>query len=153
MKTVALVLLALIIVAALVLYRSPEVRELVAPRKQTRENPLDFLEREPPRRPAEQAPREVRPVSEKTPRQQPRQPSEAAQEQAEQLSSEELSRVLPQILAAQRLADGVSIVVDTETIAVGGEVDSEDKRRRILHILDSGRGARRVEAEGLTVRE
>jgi hypothetical protein len=154
MKTVAFVILALIIIAALLFYRSPEVRELVAPRKQPRENPLEFLEKEPPpRRPAEQAPSETRPVPERTPGKQPSQQPAAPSEEVDQLSSDELSRVLLQILAARQLACGVSIMVDAETIEVNGEVDSEEKRRQILHILDSGRGTRTVAAEGLTVRE
>jgi hypothetical protein len=151
-RSVVLVFLGLAIIAALLFHRSPEVRELVAPRKQTRENPLDFLEREDPyRRPAEQvpaSPEPSRPAQKTAPAAQETPP---AAEQGEQMPADELSRVLLQILAARRLAGGVSIMVDEESIEVNGEVDSQEKRQQILQIVNSGRGARRVVADGLVV--
>lgn len=70
-----------------------------------------------------------------------------------QVPNRELARVLLQILAAQNLADGIWIGVTDEHVQVAGELDSEEKKRQLLKILNGGREARRIDTTGLIIRD
>jgi len=71
---------------------------------------------------------------------------------ANQIPNETVSRVLFQILAAKGLSQGISMEVSDGRIRIIGEVDSDDKRRAIISLIEKGRESRRLDASGLTVR-
>ena len=64
-----------------------------------------------------------------------------------------MSRVLLQILAAKKLADGISLMVTDNSVVVAGTVDSDQKRKQILEIIEKGRETRRIDAINLVVRQ
>jgi hypothetical protein len=64
-----------------------------------------------------------------------------------------LSRVLMQILAARQLAGGVSIAATDDRVLVAGAVGSEEKRRKILEIVEKARENREIDATNLLVHQ
>lgn len=66
--------------------------------------------------------------------------------------NEQLSRVLLQILAARKLTQGISISVSDRILGVGGTVDSEQKKKDILEVLEKARESRIIDASDLLVR-
>jgi hypothetical protein len=68
-----------------------------------------------------------------------------------QTPNETVSRVLMQVLAAKGLARGISLEVSDESIAIFGEVDSDDKRQRIINVVEKGREGRHLDASRLIV--
>lgn len=62
-----------------------------------------------------------------------------------------LSRILLQILAARKLAQGISLSVSDQILSVGGTVDSEQKKRAIVEILEKARESRIIDASDLMV--
>ena len=71
--------------------------------------------------------------------------------QPSQTPNETVSRVLMQVLAAKGLVRGISLEVSDNSIAVFGEVDSDDKRQRIISVVEKGREGRRLDASRLIV--
>ncbi len=69
-----------------------------------------------------------------------------------QTPNETVSRVLFQILAAKGLARGISLEVSDGSIAIYGEVASEDMRQQIVGVIEKGREGRRLDVSGLGVR-
>jgi hypothetical protein len=65
--------------------------------------------------------------------------------------NETVSRVLMQVLAAKGLARGISLEVSDGSIAIFGEVDSDDKRERIISLVEKGREGRHLDAGRLIV--
>jgi hypothetical protein len=83
-----------------------------------------------------------------------------AEEQTEEPSAAQnrvandvVSRVLLQILAAKKVADGISLVVTDNSVVVAGTVGSDEKRKQILEIIEKGRETRRIDAINLVVRQ
>ena len=81
------------------------------------------------------------------------QPTRPQEPSPNQVPNQEVGRVLLQILAGQKLHDGISISVTDKYIRVAGELDSEEKKHQLLKILDGGREARRIDTRSLVVRE
>ncbi len=134
------------------LWQDPRVRDLFRPIPPASERPRPA----PSRPPAKESPRaggaETETPAETGQERVAPQRSETEIREVAQAPNEQVSRVLMQILAARRLSDGISLGVSDEKIVVSGEVDSEEKRRQVLSILDRGREARRVDDSGLSVR-
>lgn len=70
-----------------------------------------------------------------------------------QVANDVVSRVLLQVLAAKKLEYGISIGVTDNSVTVAGTVDSEEKRKQILDIIEKGRETRRIDATNLVVRQ
>ncbi len=69
------------------------------------------------------------------------------------VANDVVTRVLLQVLAAKNLVYGVSIRVTDKSITVDGVVNSEEKRKQILDIIEKGRETRRIDASHLVVRQ
>jgi hypothetical protein len=87
----------------------------------------------------------------------PKDASDAAEAPAEPptamntVDNQVVSRVVLQILAAKNLAYGVSLSTSDEVIVVEGIVDSVEKRKQILAIIEKARETRRIDADRLIV--
>ncbi len=148
-----IVLAGLIGVGGFYVFNSPRVQEIVSSpsRPETSKVPKsvpDLSTEEPRPRPRTKTPKKAIKVSkEVSPA--PAEPSPSVREG--QLPNRDLSRVLMQILGAQKLTSGISIGVDDDQVSLFGEVDSEEKRRKIISIVNRGRGARRLDSSNLNV--
>jgi hypothetical protein len=153
-----LVLIAVLLGAGYYVYQRPEIQELF--RQSNREgDPLAFLEDLPeinPRPVAKRSekPRRLTPVvaAEPAPEAEMEQP-EPSPEYTNQVANDQLRKVLMQILAAKKLTKGISLAVTDSAIIVTGEVESSEKRKQILDVIDRGREARRLEDQHLTVKQ
>ncbi|MBM3790525.1 MAG: hypothetical protein FJW35_09280 [Acidobacteria bacterium] len=150
------ILLATAIVALLAwavyeFYQNPRVQGLVSgPPPAAPSKPLPRSEPAAGRKERASPPKPVRStVQEKTEAAEMPQPSPPQN----QTPNAVVSRVLIQILAAKKLADGISIGTTDDAVIVAGIVDTEEMRRRILEIVDKAREARRIEARDLIVRK
>ena len=115
-----------------------------------REDPLGYLDRLPePKVPPPPAPR-------KTPRK-PAEPVAQPEPQAEPdaientVPNKELGRVLMQILAAKKLADGIALSITDEAVVVYGEVSSAAQLEEILAVVEGGRESRKADVSHVTV--
>ena len=70
-----------------------------------------------------------------------------------QIDNSTVGRVLLQILTAKGLAEGITLGISDESVMVAGTVDSKEKRKQILDIIDQAREARRIEAKDLVVHQ
>lgn len=66
---------------------------------------------------------------------------------ANQVPNEEVSRTVLQILAARKLADGISLSVTDREIILYGQVRSESDLSKIVEILERARESRRIHLE------
>ncbi len=149
---VLLSLTIILLVAAAHVYRDPRVQDLFrsAPRaastKKTIAHPVTRPSND--RRPRPEA-SPAPPATEKS--RPPLQDTDAVSRRANQTPNETVGRVLLQILAAKGLSRGISLEVSDESVGIFGEVDSDEKRKMILSLIDKGRESRRLDATGLTV--
>ncbi len=147
--TVGVVLVALLGASIYFLSDNPKVRSLFESGP-PREDPLGYLDRlpvpkvppppvkrKPPRKPAE-------PVAESEPESEP----EAIQNM---VPNQKVGRVLMQILAAKKLADGIALSVTDQAVVIYGEVSSAAKLDAIVAIVEQGRESRKVDASHVTV--
>lgn len=81
----------------------------------------------------------------------PPQEHDIASARPDQTPNDTVSRVLLQILAAKGLARGIALEVSDESIRIFGEVDSDDKRRKIIGLIEKGRESRRLDTTRLTI--
>ena len=157
---VKLVLIGATFAALYYVYQRPEIRELF--RESARdEDPLGFLndlpEITPKEKPDSSAEGEVPGMERKV--ESPSQPKleaerpESSPTYQNQVPNEELSRVLMQILAAKKLADGISVSVTDSEVSVAGRIGSQDQKKEILEIIEKGRESRRIDAEELRVQD
>ena len=156
------VVLSLLLVGGYTAYQHPKVKELFKPSKK-QDNPLGFLEDLPeltpkpaPVRRSQRQPRSVQQVPLEQTNLEEQGQSEGETEAVEyqnQVPNEELRRVLMQILAAKKLASGVSLVVTDRRIEVLGRVQDAESRRTILETVDKGREARVLDGSKLVVSE
>ena len=79
--------------------------------------------------------------------------SEPDPEYHNQVPNEQLRKVLMQIFAAKKLAEGVSLSVTDDEVSLAGEVASAEERKQILDIVDKGREARRIDGQYLKVKD
>jgi len=158
---VKLILIVVGLGAGYHVFQRSEIQELF--KESTRDgDPLAFLEDLPEIKPK---PRSERPAVRRKPRASLAQAeaapgpdvaveieqSDTAPEYLNQVPNDQLRTVLMQILAAKKLAQGVSLSVSDSVISVTGEVDSAEKRQQILDIVDRGREARRLDRQFLAV--
>jgi hypothetical protein len=155
-----LVVLSLLLAGGYKAYQHPKVKQLFnSPEK--KENPLAFLEDlpelTPKPLPPKRTPRSPRPVPQVPREQETVEVRDGAVEDTEvieyqnQVPNEELRRVLMQILAARKLASGISLIVTDRRVEVVGEVQDAESRRKILETVDKGREARRLDGTKLVV--
>jgi hypothetical protein len=142
-------LVGLLAAAVYFLSQDPKVRSLFesAP---ARENPLEFLEnlpepKVPPpvverKKPQKPAPPEVDP-----------EPSNEPEVVQNMVPNRDVARVLMQILAAKKLADGISISVSDEAVVIHGEVSSSAKLDEIVAVVEKGRESRKIDTTHLSV--
>jgi hypothetical protein len=142
----------ILLVAAAHVYRDPRVQELFrsVPRAGTAKKPVvPQAVPKPSKAPARSA-TSAAPASteENSP---PARGNSIPTSQPSQTPNETVSRVLMQVLAAKGLVRGISLEVSDNSIAVFGEVDSDDKRQRIISVVEKGREGRRLDASRLIV--
>lgn len=143
------VLVGLLAAAIYFLSQDPKVRSLFesAP---PRENPLDFLENLPePKVPPPVVVRE-KPRKKPTREAEPEPPSEPEVVQ-NVVPNRDVARVLMQILAAKKLADGISISVSDEAVVIHGEVSSAAKLDEIVAIVEKGRESRKIDSTHVSI--
>lgn len=151
----ALILLSfaiILLVAAAHVYRDPRVQDLF------RSVPKAGSAKKQIVRPATRAPLEqptnagssAAPVA-VVKNQAPPQEHDIASARPNQTPNETVSRVLLQILAAKGLARGIALEVSDESIRIFGEVDSDDKRQKIIGLIEKGRESRRLDTTRLTI--
>ena len=147
--TVGVVLGGLLAASIYFLSDHPRVRSLFESGP-PREDPLGYLDRLPEPK--------VRPTP--APRKAPRKPVEPVappEPQAEPevieniVPNRELGRVLMQILAAKKLADGIALSVTDEAVEVYGEVSSTAQKDAIAEIIEKGRESRKLDLSHLTI--
>jgi hypothetical protein len=63
----------------------------------------------------------------------------------------DVARVLMQILAAKKLADGISISVSDEAVMIHGEVSSSAKLDEIVAVVEKGRESRKIESSHVSI--
>jgi hypothetical protein len=134
--------------AGYIQYQDPRVQELLGRGHtgQPRPAPTPPPGRSAPPRPARREP----PVRKKEPpRAEPVRVPTPSPESAE--ANRQLGSTILGILAARKLASGISLTVTDEVVAVVGKVDQEEQKRGILDVLEKARGARRLDSSGLTV--
>jgi hypothetical protein len=151
---------AALLIGSYYLYQRPEIRVLFATPKEEGD-PLAFLNDLPeikpnssPKQPNPRyRPRKLEPVpeSETPPAEQEAEPLE--EEFINQVPNDQLRRVFLQILAAKKLAHGVSLSVTDDQVLLMGVVDTAEKRQQILDIIDRGREARRIDGQRLMVKD
>jgi hypothetical protein len=101
---------------------------------------------------AEKPPRPDRPAQKQVPTpREAQEPSGREPSDAPELSNDETGRVLLQILAARKLATGITLAVSDDSITVVGSVPSAEARSQILDVLNKGRGARRLLSDQLII--
>jgi len=151
----ALILLSfaiILLVAAAHVYRDPRVQDLF------RSVPKAGSAKKQIVRPATRAPLEqptgagssAAPVA-VVKNQAPPQEHDIASARPDQTPNETVSRVLLQILAAKGLARGIALEVSDESIRIFGEVDSDDKRQKIIGLIEKGRESRQLDTTRLTI--
>ena len=152
MKRIATVGVALAVVlgaSAYFLSDNPKIRALFESGP-PRENPLGYLDRLPepkvPPPPVERkAPRKpAEPVADPEPPDEP----EAIQNM---VPNRDVGRILMQILAAKKLADGIALSVTDEAVVIYGEVSSAAKRDEIVAVVEKGRERRKLDSSHVTV--
>ncbi len=138
-------------------YNLPEVNVLFQSEKRP-EEPLDFLENLPEPKIPEPAPRKPRKAPEPSPKPAvaapapQKTPPEVAEPVGQnQVPNAVVARTLMQILAAKKLASGLSLSVTDTEIAIHGTVDSREKAREILDVIEKGREYRKINTDDLTV--
>ena len=141
------------------LAQRPEIRGLFEERK-TQGDPLAFLEDLPE---LSQKTKPENPASRKKQRMEgqnsstlsagvPMEESGPSPEDYNQVPNEELRRVLLQILAAKKLVEGISLSVTDRHVTVTGEVESSEKKKQILDVIEKGREARSIDTTDLLIR-
>lgn len=151
--------LLLIAAGGYYLSRDPRVRDLFVPVRPVQRHPLPpaavpeaaDASHAAPHKPAPR-PDPVRPQPEKKTEPAPAAPGQAPPT-GNTTENSVVARVLLQILFAKKLSSGVSLRVTDEIVEVTGEVDSPERRRAILEVIEGGREARRIEAKNLVVRK
>ena len=151
----ALILLSfaiILLVAAAHVYRDPRVQDLF------RSVPKAGSAKKQIVRPATRAPLEQPTGAESSAapvavvkNQAPPQEHDIASARPDQTPNDTVSRVLLQILAAKGLARGIALEVSDESIRIFGEVDSDDKRQKIIGLIEKGRESRRLDTTRLTI--
>jgi hypothetical protein len=153
----AIVAVLILGVAGYYVYNLPEVNVLFQSEKGP-EKPLDFLENLPEPKIPEPPPRKPRKAPKPNP--EPAVAASASQETPpeasepvgqNQVPNGVVARTLMQILAAKKLASGLSLSVTDTEIAIHGTVDSREKRREILDVIEKGREYRKINTDDLTV--
>ncbi len=151
----ALVAVLILGAAGYYVYQLPEVNVLFQSERRP-ENPLDFLENLPEPKVPEPAPRspakspKPRPaIAAPTPQATSPEVTEPVGEN--QVPNGEVGRTLMQILAARKLASGLSMSVTDTEIALHGTVDSREKLRQILDTVEKGREYRKINTDDLIV--
>lgn len=146
---VALVLVGALAAGAYFLSDDPKIRSFFnsGPR---RENPLGYLDRLPePRIPPAPVKRPPRRKSVTVP---PEQPTETEPVEVQnRVPNSEVARVLTQILAAKKLADGISLSVSDEAVEVSGSVASREQLEAIVAVIEKGRESRRIDTSQVTI--
>lgn len=142
--------------AGFYVYHLPEVNVLF--QSETRPaRPLDFLENLPEPEVRKPTPR---PRAERRSAPQPQSPPSAPEAPSvdniqpageNQVPNGEVGRILMQILAAKKLASGLSMSVTDTEIALHGTVESRDTLKRILEVVEKGREYRAINLDNLTV--
>lgn len=147
--TVGLVLVGLIGTGIYILYQNPRVRPFFESGT-PRENPLGYLDRLPePKAPTTPVPkRETRPTPEPVEAQEPEEGPSAVENV---VPNQEVARVLLQILAAKKLADGISLSVNDEAIVVQGEVSSRERLDAIVEVVEKGRETRTIDTSDVMI--
>ena len=142
-------LVGLLAAAIYFLSQEPKVRSLFesAP---ARENPLDFLENLPEPKVPPPVVERKKPQRAATPEVEPEQPDEPEVVQ-NVVPNREVGRVLMQILAAKKLADGISISVSDEAVVIHGEVSSAAELEEIVAVVEKGRESRKIDTTLLSV--
>jgi len=158
---VKLIAVAVIALVSYQVYERPEIQELF---KESRTNgdPLAFLEDLPEVKPKvrpEKSPRTRKPsvlesevVTDADTEPALEEETETLPEYQNQVPNDELRKVLMQILAAKKLAGGISLAVTDQEITLAGDVASAEDRKEILDIVDRGRETRRINGRDLKVR-
>ncbi len=141
-----LLLLGAVIFLAL---QDPRVAELFSSAEQTEEDPLAFLN-EPVERRNKQT-KQTKPAAGGTP--EARTAPSPPQNLAPQVPNSTVVQVLTGVLRAKQLYDGISLSVSDRAVTVSGQVDSPDKKKAILEIIEKGRGRRQVDSSRLQVVE
>jgi len=148
-KTIILLCLTVILLAgAAHLYRDPRVKQLFrsAPRvARTVEHKRHVPEQSATPQPADR-PADAGTQSTAAPADEPEGTPRSL------VPNETVGRILLQVLAARGLSSGISLEVSDRAIRVYGEVESAEKRRTILAVINKGREARRVDGSGLVIR-
>lgn len=157
---VTIIVLGTVAVGGYWLFQSEPVRSLFETGSQKKRDPLDFLDEpreiitpreepkaESPRRSRQPSPTPARPGS---PR--PIEPADRRPSTPPDVPNHQVTRVLLGILKAEGLAYGISLSVNDREVLVDGEVDSQEERKRIIQILDRGRGRRELKTDGLVVK-
>ncbi len=148
------------VAAGYFLLQTPQGQKLLRSRPERTEDPLAFLEEKsksfPYKEPDQPADAKTEPQLPSRPASQARLPETGTEKTGPMASqpavpNEEVSRVLFGILRARNLASGISLSVSNDTLGVIGAVDSMDKKRQIIEILEKGRGIRRLDASLLEV--
>ncbi len=128
------------------LYRSEPVRQLFESSSPRREHPLDFLDEVDEVLPQRTAPEKPPAVTRVAP------PAAEPDPGPPAVPNEVVTSTLLGILKARGLAYGIALSVSDRQLLVEGEVDSPEKRRQILDILEKGRGRRSLQADRLVVK-
>jgi hypothetical protein len=68
------------------------------------------------------------------------------------MPNDTVSRALLQAMAARGLSSGISLEVTDRVIRVFGHVESADRRRAVLALIENGRETRQVDDSGLVIR-
>lgn len=152
----ALILLSfaiILLVAAAHVYRDPRVQDLfrsVPKAGSAKKQIVRPATRAPLEQPTGGAGSSAAPVA-VVKNQAPPQEHDIASARPDQTPNDTVSRVLLQILAAKGLARGIALEVSDESIRIFGEVDSDDKRQKIIGLIEKGRESRRLDTTRLTI--
>ena len=142
-------LVGLLAAAVYFLSQDPKVRSLFesAP---ARENPLEFLENLPEPKVPPPVVERKKPQKPATPELDPEPPDDPEVVQ-NVVPNRDGARVLMQILAAKKLADGISISVSDEAVMIHGEVSSSAKLDEILTVVEKGRESRKIDSSHVSI--
>lgn len=142
-------LAATLVLIVVVAYLHPVTNDLLF-QEPEKGNPLGYLKNLPePRTPAPPAPSSTTGKAAPSLSENQGEPVEETVP-SNQVSNGEVSRILLQILAARKLADGISLSVTDREIIVYGNVTSEEDLDRIVDILDRGRESRTINLQFVT---
>lgn len=158
-----LLLVAVFLAGAYLVYQRPEIKELFRESK-SNGDPLAFLknlpEINPKPRPVKRSGARRAGTQEPQAQGVPQPENVDAEGEAEptveyynQVANEELQSVLMRILAAKKLVQGISLSVTDKSVIVSGAVESEERRQEILGIIEKGREARSIDDAYLKVRD